>query len=58
MCAQSRDDKKRLEALLSGLGLPHGKNDTINPDDFTFEYFYSLYVQLTQRGEVEKVFDE
>ncbi|KAL1509188.1 hypothetical protein ABEB36_003963 [Hypothenemus hampei] len=58
MCAQSRDDKKRLETVLSGLGLPHGKNDTINPTKFTFDDFFRLYVQLTQRTEVEAVFNE
>ncbi|XP_066146775.1 1-phosphatidylinositol 4,5-bisphosphate phosphodiesterase classes I and II isoform X2 [Euwallacea fornicatus] len=58
MCAQSRDDKKRLETVLNGLGLPHGKNDTINPSKFTFDDFFRLYVQLTQRSEVEAVFNE
>lgn len=58
MCAQSRDDKKRLETVLSGLGLPHGKNDTINPTKFTFDDFFRLYVQLTQRSEVEAVFND
>lgn len=58
MFAQSRDDKKRLENVLSGLGMPYGKNDTINPAKFTFEDFFRFYMQLTQRTEVEKVFSE
>ncbi|XP_050313003.1 1-phosphatidylinositol 4,5-bisphosphate phosphodiesterase classes I and II isoform X2 [Anthonomus grandis grandis] len=58
LCAQSRDDKKRLETVLSGLGLPYGKNDTISLSKFTFEDFFKFYVQLTTRSEVEKVFNE
>ncbi|XP_030750745.1 1-phosphatidylinositol 4,5-bisphosphate phosphodiesterase classes I and II isoform X2 [Sitophilus oryzae] len=58
MCGQSRDDKKRLETVLSSLGLPYGKNDTINPTKFNFEDFFRFYMQLTQRSEVEKVFSE
>ncbi|XP_076273295.1 phospholipase C at 21C isoform X3 [Rhynchophorus ferrugineus] len=58
MFAQSRDDKKRVENVLSSLGLPYGKNDTINPAKFTFEDFFRFYMQLTHRVEVEKVFNE
>ncbi|GJQ77553.1 putative PLC-beta C terminal [Trypoxylus dichotomus] len=56
--AQNRDDKKRVEKALDASGLPSGKNDTIHPDKFQFEDFFNLYKNLTQRLEVEKVFND
>lgn len=58
MFAQNKDDKKRIESILANLGFPTGKNDTINPETFTFEVFFDFYIKLTKRAEVERVFDE
>lgn len=58
MFVQNKDDKKRIESVLQLLNIPTGKNDTINPDKFTFELFFDFYVKLTKRTEVEKVFNE
>lgn len=58
MFAQSRDDKKRVETVLQELHMPHGKNDAINPEKFTFADFFRFYKSLTQRTEVERIFHE
>jgi phosphatidylinositol phospholipase C beta len=58
MFAQSRDDKRRIETVLQSTGLPHGKNDTISPEKFQFEDFFNFYKNLTQRSEIEKVFND
>ncbi|KAJ8986065.1 hypothetical protein NQ317_003359, partial [Molorchus minor] len=58
MFAQNKDDKKRVESILQSLGFSTGKNDTIGPQNFDFETFFSFYVQLTKRTEVERVFNE
>lgn len=58
MFAQNKEDRKRVEKALDISGLPSGKNDTINPQKFQFEDFFNFYKNLTQRTEVEKVFDE
>ena len=58
MFAQSRDDKRRIETVLQTTGLPYGKNDTISPEKFQFEDFFNFYKNLTQRSEIEKVFND
>lgn len=58
MFAHSRDDKKRIETVLQSSGLPYGKNDTISLDKFQFEDFFNFYKNLTQRSEIEKVFND
>ncbi|XP_044255900.1 1-phosphatidylinositol 4,5-bisphosphate phosphodiesterase classes I and II [Tribolium madens] len=58
MFAQSRDDKRRIETVLQSTGLPYGKNDTISPEKFQFEDFFNFYKNLTQRSEIEKVFND
>ncbi|XP_063822893.1 1-phosphatidylinositol 4,5-bisphosphate phosphodiesterase classes I and II [Ostrinia nubilalis] len=55
--AQNKEDKKRVEKALSESGLPTGKNDTISQSKFQFEDFFSFYKSLTQRGEVQKIFN-
>ncbi|XP_011296574.1 1-phosphatidylinositol 4,5-bisphosphate phosphodiesterase classes I and II isoform X2 [Musca domestica] len=57
MFAQNKDDRKRVEKALENTGLPSGKTETVPISKFTFEEFYNLYKNLTQRNEVEKVFD-
>lgn len=58
MFAQNKDDRKRVEKALDISGLPSGKNDAISIQKFQFEDFFNFYKNLTQRTEVEKVFDE
>lgn len=41
---------------LSELGLPSGKSDTMERDDFTFEKFYSLYHKICPRNDIEELF--
>ena len=57
MFAQNKEDRKRVEKALENTGLPSGKLETVAMSKFTFEEFYNLYKNLTQRSEVEKVFD-
>lgn len=57
MFAQNKDDRKRVEKALENTGFPSGKLETVSVSKFTFEEFYNLYKNLTQRSEVEKVFD-
>ncbi|XP_053612569.1 1-phosphatidylinositol 4,5-bisphosphate phosphodiesterase classes I and II [Plodia interpunctella] len=55
--AQNKEDKKRVEKALSESGLPTGKNDTISQSKFQFEDFFAFYKNLTQRSEVQKIFN-
>ncbi|XP_037958708.1 1-phosphatidylinositol 4,5-bisphosphate phosphodiesterase classes I and II isoform X2 [Teleopsis dalmanni] len=54
---QNKEDRKRVERALDSTGLPSGKIDTLPASKFQFEDFYNLYKNLTQRTEVEKIFD-
>lgn len=56
--ASNKDDKRRVEKALDVSGLPSGKGDTLLHNKFHFEDFYNLYKNLTQRPEVEKIFEE
>lgn len=56
--ASNKDDKRRVEKALDVSGLPSGKGDTLLHNKFQFEDFYNLYKNLTQRSEVEKIFEE
>lgn len=56
--ASNKDDKRRVEKALDVSGLPSGKGDTLLQNKFQFEDFYNLYKNLTQRSEVEKIFEE
>ncbi|XP_022223760.2 1-phosphatidylinositol 4,5-bisphosphate phosphodiesterase classes I and II isoform X7 [Drosophila obscura] len=55
--AQNKEDRKRVEKALDVTGLPSGKGDSISVSKFQFEDFYNLYKYLTQRSEVEVLFD-
>lgn len=55
--AQNKEDKKRVEKALSESGLPTGKTDTISQSKFQFEDFFAFYKSLTQRSEVQKIFN-
>ncbi|KAK0163134.1 hypothetical protein PV327_006842 [Microctonus hyperodae] len=48
--------EKLVYQCLSDLGLPSGKNDVIEPDDFTFEAFYALYHKICPRNDIEELF--
>lgn len=41
---------------LSDLGLPSGKNDTFEKEDFTFDKFYELYHKICPRNDIEELF--
>lgn len=55
--AQNKEDKKRVEKALSESGLPTGKTDTISQSKLQFEDFFAFYKSLTQRPEVQKIFN-
>ncbi|XP_012152849.1 phospholipase C at 21C isoform X2 [Megachile rotundata] len=57
MFAQNKDDRKRVEKALDISGFPSGKNDVISLQKFQFEDFFNFYKSLTQRSDVEKVFE-
>ncbi|XP_035778857.1 1-phosphatidylinositol 4,5-bisphosphate phosphodiesterase classes I and II-like isoform X1 [Anopheles albimanus] len=56
--ATNKDDRRRVEKALDVSGLPSGKGDTLALAKFQFEDFFNLYKNLSQRTEVEKVYDE
>nr|CAD7401563.1 unnamed protein product [Timema poppensis] len=58
MFAQNKDDRKKVEKALDISGMPSGKNDSLNLQKFQFEDFFNLYKSMTQRTEVEKIFEE
>ncbi|XP_058792167.1 1-phosphatidylinositol 4,5-bisphosphate phosphodiesterase classes I and II isoform X2 [Phymastichus coffea] len=58
MFTQNKDDRKRVEKALDISGYASGKNDSIPLQKFQFEEFFNFYKSLTQRSDVEKVFDE
>ncbi|CAK9795098.1 1-phosphatidylinositol 4,5-bisphosphate phosphodiesterase classes I and II [Anthophora quadrimaculata] len=57
MFAQNKDDRKRVEKALDLSGFPSGKNDVISLQKFQFEDFFKFYKSLTERSDVEKVFE-
>ncbi|XP_053972974.1 1-phosphatidylinositol 4,5-bisphosphate phosphodiesterase-like isoform X2 [Hylaeus volcanicus] len=48
--------EKLVYQCLADLGLPSGKNDVIEPDDFTFDAFYALYHKICPRNDIEELF--
>lgn len=56
--ASHKDDKRRIEKALDVSGFPSGKGELLQQNKFQFEDFYNLYKNLTQRTEVEKIFEE
>ncbi|CAB3385464.1 Hypothetical predicted protein [Cloeon dipterum] len=55
--AQNKEDRKRVEKALEASGLLSGKNDFIPVSKFQYEDFFTLYKNLTQRTELESIFD-
>lgn len=41
---------------LGEVGLPSGKNDVIEPEDFTFDKFYLMYHKICPRNDIEDLF--
>ena len=58
MFTQNKDDRKRVEKALDISGYASGKNDSIPLNKYEFEEFFNFYKSLTQRTDVEKVFEE
>ncbi|XP_074629145.1 1-phosphatidylinositol 4,5-bisphosphate phosphodiesterase beta-1-like isoform X3 [Acropora palmata] len=58
MTTSSKEDKKRVLEALQSVGLPHGKNDSISPDQFGFEKFWAFYNRLCDRQDIDKIFAE
>lgn len=58
MFTQNKEDRKRVEKALDISGYSSGKNDSIPLQKFQFEDFFNFYKSLTQRSDVEKVFEE
>lgn len=48
--------EKLVYQYLSELGLPSGKGDFIERDQFTFEIFYDLYHKICPRNDIEELF--
>lgn len=48
--------EKMIYQCLSDLGLPSGKSDTMEKDDFTFDKFYALYHKVCPRNDIEDLF--
>ncbi|XP_031551844.1 1-phosphatidylinositol 4,5-bisphosphate phosphodiesterase beta-1-like isoform X2 [Actinia tenebrosa] len=56
--SSSKEDRKRVQEALQSVGLPHGKNDLISLDEFTFEIFLKFYNRLCNRQDIDKIFSE
>uniref|UniRef100_A0A671TYC9 1-phosphatidylinositol 4,5-bisphosphate phosphodiesterase n=1 Tax=Sparus aurata TaxID=8175 RepID=A0A671TYC9_SPAAU len=48
--------EKGIFQSLKDLGLPSGKNDEIEPSDFTFDIFYALTQKICPRTDIEELF--
>uniref|UniRef100_A0A8D8ZLK0 Phosphoinositide phospholipase C n=1 Tax=Cacopsylla melanoneura TaxID=428564 RepID=A0A8D8ZLK0_9HEMI len=48
--------EKLVYQTMAELGLPSGKNDVIEPVDFTFDKFYELYHKICPRNDIEELF--
>lgn len=48
--------EKLIYQILSELDLPSGKNDSIEPEAFTFDKFYALYHKICPRNDIEELF--
>ncbi|XP_027200087.2 no receptor potential A [Dermatophagoides pteronyssinus] len=48
--------EKYVYQCMKEVNLPFEKNDTIHPDDWTFEKFYQLYHKICPRSDIEELF--
>nr|CUU00320.1 hypothetical transcript [Hymenolepis microstoma] len=53
--ASGRNERIIFQSL-KDLGLPSGKNDEVEPSEFTFERFYELYHKICPRTDIEELF--
>ncbi|XP_068432820.1 1-phosphatidylinositol 4,5-bisphosphate phosphodiesterase beta-4-like isoform X1 [Clinocottus analis] len=53
--ASGKTEKGIFQAL-KDLGLPSGKNDEIEPSDFTYDIFYALTQKICPRTDIEELF--
>ncbi|XP_054474606.1 1-phosphatidylinositol 4,5-bisphosphate phosphodiesterase beta-4-like [Anoplopoma fimbria] len=53
--ASGKTEKGIFQAL-KDLGLPSGKNDEIEPADFTYDIFYALTQKICPRTDIEELF--
>ncbi|XP_028966613.1 1-phosphatidylinositol 4,5-bisphosphate phosphodiesterase classes I and II [Galendromus occidentalis] len=58
MFANHKDDRRRVEKCLETTSIANSKGDSITPEKLTFDSFYNFYRHLTQRSEVEQIFEE
>ncbi|XP_053374625.1 1-phosphatidylinositol 4,5-bisphosphate phosphodiesterase beta-1-like isoform X2 [Mercenaria mercenaria] len=54
----NKEDRRRVEKAVEATGFKASKNDTIDPNKFTFDDFFTFYRHLVGRTECDKVFDE
>ncbi|KAG1691076.1 1-phosphatidylinositol 4,5-bisphosphate phosphodiesterase beta-4 [Nymphon striatum] len=48
--------EKLVYQAIGEVDLPCGKNDVIDPGDFTFEKFYQIYHKICPRNDIEELF--
>ncbi|GFR09230.1 1-phosphatidylinositol 4,5-bisphosphate phosphodiesterase beta-4 [Trichonephila clavata] len=48
--------EKMVYQCIADVGLPSGKNDSIEPEDFTVEKFYQIYLNICPRNDIEELF--
>lgn len=48
--------EKLVYSVFAELGLPSGKNDAMEKEEFTFEKFYALYHKICPRNDIEDLF--
>ncbi|KAL1139623.1 hypothetical protein AAG570_006603 [Ranatra chinensis] len=58
MFAQNKEDRKRVKSALEATGFPSGKEEMVSAQKFSFEEFFNFFKNLTQRSEVEKIFED
>lgn len=55
--ASHRDDKRKVEQALDTAGLLKEKADALDPTKLTFQNFFTFYLQLLGRIEVDMIFE-
>ncbi|KAG1700087.1 1-phosphatidylinositol 4,5-bisphosphate phosphodiesterase classes I and II [Nymphon striatum] len=58
MFAQHKDERRKVEKALNATNLPSEKGDFIVSQTISFKDFMNLYRNLTDRKEVEKIFEQ
>ncbi|XP_015785059.1 1-phosphatidylinositol 4,5-bisphosphate phosphodiesterase [Tetranychus urticae] len=49
--------EKYIYQCMREVGLPHEKNDVIEPSEWTFDRFYKLYHKICPRNDIEELFN-